>query len=415
MTSREQLQALIRAVIDRQRPVAVARRTLELLVESATRSLDAPPGYQIVDRDGRPRTRPVGGEAVPLTLSDLADELRRQHPNLFQPAVAPSPPAPSPASSPPHSGPATPSPAAPDPAPAPAEAPRDWIVVKPATRPETPPRPDRAGRLRDTLRGLGARLRRPALAPAAPAAPVLPVQAPAPVPSPPPAGGGLKPGIARRQPLPGRGVPRRPLYAALGALVVLGAGYAALRGERTHEAATVQASGTGTASDAGPKVAEARTADTKPAETRPAEARPAEAKPVPKGQDTKAAEAKPGAKREPGETGALVPEATGPVAGVAEVLDTATLRLGGRTLRLYGVEAAKGAQASDLTGYLGGRPVNCQPSPARTAWICTVDGHDLSEVVLYNGGGRATPEATPDLIEAERHARVGKLGIWAKP
>ncbi len=52
MTSREQLQALIRAEIDRQRPVAVARRTLELLAESATRRLDAPPGYQIVDRDG---------------------------------------------------------------------------------------------------------------------------------------------------------------------------------------------------------------------------------------------------------------------------------------------------------------------------------------------------------------------------
>ncbi len=137
--------------------------------------------------------------------------------------------------------------------------------------------------------------------------------------------------------------------------------------------------------------------------------------------ETRAAEAKPApapdrpaeAKREPVQTGALVPD--GPVAGVAEVLDTATLRLGGRTLRLYGVEAAKGAQASDLSGYLGGRPVNCQPSPAKTAWICTVDGHDLSEVVLYNGGGRATPEATPDLVEAERHARTGKLGVWAKP
>ena len=44
-----------------------------------------------------------------------------------------------------------------------------------------------------------------------------------------------------------------------------------------------------------------------------------------------------------------------------------------------------------------------------------IEGHDLYEVVLYNGGGRATAEATPDLIEAERHARTGKLGIWAKP
>ena len=166
-------------------------------------------------------------------------------------------------------------------------------------------------------------------------------------------------------------------------------------GEPTREAAVAQAPVVGT-NEAG-----------KPAEAKPAETRAAEAKPAPAAD--KASETK----REPVQTGALVPE--GPVAGVAEVLDTATLRLGGRTLRLYGVEAARGAQASDLSGYLGGRPVNCQPSPAKTAWICTVDGHDLSEVVLYNGGGRATSEATPDLVEAERHARTGKLGIWAKP
>ncbi|MET7246405.1 hypothetical protein ABZT49_23910, partial [Methylobacterium sp. EM32] len=109
MTSREQLQALIRAEIDRQRPVAVARRTLELLVESAIRRSDVPPGYQVVDRDGNPRTRSVAGEALPLTLGDLVDELRRQHPTMFQP------PAPAPASAP---------------APAAGDAPRDWIVVK---------------------------------------------------------------------------------------------------------------------------------------------------------------------------------------------------------------------------------------------------------------------------------------------
>ncbi|PIK74368.1 thermonuclease family protein [Methylobacterium frigidaeris] len=376
MTSREQLQALIRAEIDRQRPVAVARRTLELLVESAIRRLDAPPGYQIVDRDGRPRTRTVEGEALPLTLADLVDELRRQHPTLFQPPAAP----------------------------APAEAPRDWIVVKPAAAPEPPSRPARASRLRDALAGLTARLRRPVREPEAPAAaPVSPVVVP------PPPGEGLKPGLARPQPLPGRGSSRRPAYAALGGLAVLGIGYVVLRGgeEPAREAAVAQAPAQGIRQGAG----QGKPADARTVEAKPAEARPAEKKPAPVTAESKPAETK----REPVETGALVPEAAGPLAGVAEVLDTATLRLGGRTLRLYGVESARGAQASDLSGYLGGRPVNCQPSPAKTAWICTVDGHDLSEVVLYNGGGRATAEATPDLVEAERHARAGKLGIWAKP
>lgn len=397
MTSREQLQALIRAEIDRQRPVAVARRTLELLVESAIRRHDAPPGYQVVDRDGRPRTRMMAGEALPLTLSDLVDELRRQHPTLFQPPAA----------------------AAPAPSSAPtSEAPRDWIVVKPTTpaAPSPAVRPAPESRLRAALGDLAARLRRADPHPTRETAeetarqPAIPVAAPVVLPA--PAGEGLKPGLARPRPLPGGSLPRRPLYATLGTLAVLGIGYVALRGgEPTREAAVAQAPAGAGKTTAAP---ERKSAENKSAENKTAESKSAEAKPVPAPSD-KAATAKPAeAKREPVETGTLVPDA-GPVAGVAEVLDTATLRLGGRTLRLYGVEAARGAQASDLTGYLAGRPVNCQPNPGRTAWICTVDGHDLSEVVLYNGGGRATPEATPDLVEAERHARTGRLGIWAKP
>ncbi|KMO11798.1 thermonuclease family protein, partial [Methylobacterium platani] len=217
---------------------------------------------------------------------------------------------------------------------------------------------------------------------------------------------------------PGRTSTRRPLYAALGALVLLGGAYAALRSPGPADrAAVAQAPAPATRpaeakppartdeAKTGDKTGDTKAADPKPSDTRSAEARPGEARSEAK------SEARSGAKREPGETGAV----EGPVAGVAEVVDTATLRLGGRTLRLSGVEAARGAQASDLSGYLAGRPVNCQPNPGRSAWICTVDGHDLSEVVLYNGGGRATPEATPDLVDAERHARTARLGIWARP
>jgi endonuclease YncB( thermonuclease family) len=48
------------------------------------------------------------------------------------------------------------------------------------------------------------------------------------------------------------------------------------------------------------------------------------------------------------------------------------------------------------------------------ARLCAVDGRDLSEVVLFNGGGRASPEATPDLVAAEDHARAERLGVWAR-
>ncbi|GJD52602.1 hypothetical protein OPKNFCMD_5368 [Methylobacterium crusticola] len=427
MTSREQMQALIRAEIDRQRPVAVARRTLELLVESATRATDAPPGYQVVDRDGAMRTRSVAGEAVPLGLGDLIAELRRQHPSLFLP------PAPDAADAAPAARPAAANPGSP-------AAARDWMMVAPgsaapreAVRAESPSRP--ATILQAAAARLGASLRRPAPTPAAavypaaaaapsaagaasmppagPAAPAPDPIGPAPVPDalrpapaprpadgprpagePPPsearASEGLRPGVARPRRLPGRASGRKPLYAALGALVLVGAGYLALRGDEP-------------APEAGPSAVTASPGRRKTADARPGEAKPGEVRP----SDAAAA------KREPVETGTLTPDAPATLAGVAEVVDTATLRLGSRTLRLFGVESAKGAQAGDLSTYLGGRPVNCQPAATRTAYLCAVDGHDLSEVVLYNGGGRATPEATPDLIEAERHARTEKLGIWA--
>ena len=46
---------------------------------------------------------------------------------------------------------------------------------------------------------------------------------------------------------------------------------------------------------------------------------------------------------------------------------------------------------------------------------CAIDGWDLSEIVLLNGGGRATPQAAPDLVEAQRKARSEGRGLWATP
>jgi endonuclease YncB( thermonuclease family) len=46
---------------------------------------------------------------------------------------------------------------------------------------------------------------------------------------------------------------------------------------------------------------------------------------------------------------------------------------------------------------------------------CQVDGYDLAEIVLLNGRGRAAPDASPDLVEAERQARSDGRGVWATP
>jgi len=99
--------------------------------------------------------------------------------------------------------------------------------------------------------------------------------------------------------------------------------------------------------------------------------------------------------------------------GVPGVLDTTTLSLEGRIVRLFGVEWARGAgDPDDLAKYIRGREVACSPAPARETFRCQVEGQDLSRVILYNGGGRATQDATPDLKAAEEQARSRSVGVW---
>lgn len=97
--------------------------------------------------------------------------------------------------------------------------------------------------------------------------------------------------------------------------------------------------------------------------------------------------------------------------GRGEVMDTATLRVAGRVVQLVGVEGMGGRPARDMASYIGQREVSCRPTRGER-YRCEVDGWDLSEAVLYNGGGRATATAPPDLVEAERAARRSGRGIW---
>jgi penicillin-binding protein 1A len=101
-----------------------------------------------------------------------------------------------------------------------------------------------------------------------------------------------------------------------------------------------------------------------------------------------------------------------PLDGVPAVIDTGTLRLGGRIVRLEGVRGEGGRLAREMARYIGGREVVCEPTGA-DRFRCEVDGWDLSEAVLFNGGGRATPDARPDLRSAESRARALRQGLWA--
>jgi len=81
-------------------------------------------------------------------------------------------------------------------------------------------------------------------------------------------------------------------------------------------------------------------------------------------------------------------------------------------VRLFGVEGVRGHPVRDFRRYLGRREVMCEPAGAGNIYRCRVGDQDLSRVVLYNGGGRATADATPELKAAEQQARAERAGIW---
>ncbi len=401
------IRALILAELDRRGARPVARRTLALIAEGFVEPADGVPGYRIVDRTGAVRLRGEGVAGVPLTLHDLVEELRAQHAPLFLP------PAPEPEPEPARDTIAdvraagarfveTQSALARSLANSSAERSRalasaasetveGWrsrlaerLKVRPrpaaagASLDPAEPAPNAAERLAEARARVGEGWRRVA--------------------------GGLQPGQTatrlrdRVEDVLAAGSRRPVALMALGA--VAGAALVAalsLSGRDAEETgrptqqiaeAPPQTTPAGSPPAAGPAPAEEAAPDAStdmpPAETE----RPPEPEPPRKGGNA--------------------------IVGVPEVIDTATLRVGGKVVRLFGVEWVRGGQADELSKYLRKRTVTCQPAPGSSAHICTVEGRDLSEVVLFNGGGRASSEATPDLVAAEDHARTERLGVWKR-
>ena len=96
--------------------------------------------------------------------------------------------------------------------------------------------------------------------------------------------------------------------------------------------------------------------------------------------------------------------------GVPEVIDTGTLSLRGRPVRLLGVSGEGGPLARQLARYLRRREVQCEAGTG--AVRCRIDGDDLASLILTAGGARAADDAPPDLLEAEEQARSERAGLW---
>ena len=361
---RERMRALIHAEVEKLNPTDDARRALELIIESSLRpaSADGELKLTVVDANGQPRMIEKNGQQVPFTLQDLIAELRTIHPVLFK-----SPPASKPV--------ADETIAAPDHRPREQvqRAPkRDWLKLD-SRAPEDKPAPprDRRGlarwrrgkirfhgwsrRMSQALNGSGtmAGVRKGVV-------------------------GSLADSRERAQAffdnLQERPVSRRPGFAlglVAAVLLLLAAGaFFLLRPENTTQASTDGPSETGALASG--QVASAQA---------------------------------PATRSSGGRT----------LRGVPDVIDTATLSLDGEVVRLFGVEWAPGAgKPEDLTNYLQGREVTCEPAGGNDTYRCRVGEQDLSRVILYNGGGQPTTEATPDLKAAADRAREAKIGVWSK-
>jgi hypothetical protein len=439
MNALDRVREQIRAAVERAGPIEDARRPLELIVEGSVRYREAGGELRliVVDDHGQARTILKNGESHDFTLQDLVDELRAMHPSLFKPTESGSPETVSEGVS---KGDVAPEPAAEarpvqepsyfdvmqarrrtgageDPVPGqdpsagpgargaePGPADRDWLKVA------SPPRAPSLGRVR--LHAVSAPRtgpRRARQAATAPRGPNLEAPLPArfeipderqPYEFETPVSLGESARFAVNDIRSGSMFPWRAVAFAAFLLLAGATGYFA-----------VSLSPDGEVSPA-PSTA-ASTVPPSPAPAAPPAGAPPAATPAPV-EDPDPNETNSVKPDAPAAAADPVPSDPGLLRGVPDILDAATLYVDGKVVHLFGVEWVRGGgDPEDLSRYLRGREVVCQPVPGSEAFRCDVEGQDLSKVVIFNGGGRARPEATPELKAAEEHARAARRGVWA--
>lgn len=360
---RDRMREIIHAELDRIHPTDDARRALELIIESSVHpsEVDGALKLTIIDHDGKPRMMERDGQQAEFTLHDLLDELRVKYPVLFRPA---KPDAASLVKA--------------DESSQPREKPkRDWLNLDssmPQPAAESPREPEEPAVVHHEQ---GAKL--PTAEWSHNTLETLKTS--------------VTPEHGSRDRSEDYPIPvaeehernvfgdmrthswKRPAFAlgAVAVLALLGVGAFLFQGDN---AASPQANA---------------------------------AAPI----APSAAASGPIREPEPSTTGST--GSSGALRGVPDVIDTATLSLNGEVVRLFGVEWAPGAgKPEDLTQYLNGREVACDPAGSNDVYRCQVGGQDLSRVVLFNGGGRPTNDATPELKAAADKAREAKIGVWSK-
>jgi len=122
----------------------------------------------------------------------------------------------------------------------------------------------------------------------------------------------------------------------------------------------------------------------------------------------------------------------GTISGAVEVIDAATLRIGGQVVHLSGIAAPKAGDQCAMRGMnipcgrvattalkdlTAGAVVSCQTHGQASARgvilaTCTADDYDLSEGMIYTGWARPDKRATARYREVEKTARKHRRGLW---
>ena len=127
-----------------------------------------------------------------------------------------------------------------------------------------------------------------------------------------------------------------------------------------------------------------------------------------------------------------LPGSTLDIAGRARVVDGDTLDLGGRRIRLFGIDAPESAQTCERDGaayacgqaakryleaLIGGQPVACRAHDkdryGRTVATCTVGAADINAAMVRAGWAVAYRQYSKTYVPLEEEAHSQRAGIWA--